>query len=75
MHFSLFFLAALHDAQACKRMRQNATQLSCGNKKGEGKIPLEARSSGCLLHSALHATVCLPYEAQIFLAECSTRMR
>ena len=31
---------ALHDAQACKRMRQKATQLrrnGGGNKKGEGK--------------------------------------
>jgi hypothetical protein len=57
---------ALHDAQACKRMRQKATQPRGGNKKGEGKKPLETRSSGCLLHSALHATVCLPYEAQFF---------
>ena len=60
---------ALHDAQACKRMRQKATQLrggAAGTKKGEGKIPLETRSSGCCLHSALHATVCLPYAAQIF---------
>ena len=37
---------ALHDAQACKRMRQNATQLRGGNKKGEGKIPLKTQSSG-----------------------------